>query len=299
MAKVSGSTVQAGQQDAVTQERIAAGPVGDLQQAVPQAAPTSFDELLAGDVPAPELPEGELPTDAVGAGVEAGLAAQQDVEKQRVPTIHERAADTSVHTWTPKVAESQASKPRTDGGLKARATNLASLFSGEGATRLGLTPSPGESRAALRAGDTAGVAEIEAKQQPGSLIAAFNRSGSVQSSQDPETNEWTNIIDPMMLAVGSAVTENMLADAAFGETDADIEAIDPENPAPTISKAQNNTALGKQIHREYSRVKNKEAGTPTDSYTDLSREEATTLGDAFKEMWAIANPTLITPFQGW
>ena len=293
MAKVSGSTVQAGQQDAVTQERIAAGPVGDLQKAVPQAAPTSFDDLIEGKAPPPELPEGELPADAVGAGIEAGLAREQDIADQRVPTLNERAVDTTINTWTPKAAAAQAAKPTSDGGLMTRATTMSNLFSGKGLTKLGLTPSTGPSREAALAGDTAAVAQIEGEQSPGSLTAAFNRSGAVTSSKDPETGKWTNSIDPMMLAIGSAVTENMISESAFGDTEADVQDIDPESPAATISKARGNRQLGTEIHREYSRLKNQKAGLPTEQYTDLSREEATTLGDAFKEMWHRANPNLI------
>ena len=100
-----------------------------------------------------------------------------------------------------------------------------------------------------------------------------------------------------MLQAGSAVTENMLSESTFGDTAEGLENIDPESSAPTITKAQNNAALGQQIHREYSRLRNEAEGRPTDQYEDLPRAEATTLGDAFKEMWALANPTLINRDQ--
>ena len=90
MAKVSGAGVTAGQQSALTEQTIAGGPVTELQQKVPQPEGT-LDDLLAAPQ---ELPEGELPAGAIQEGVEQGLAAEQDVAQQRIPTLKERAADT-------------------------------------------------------------------------------------------------------------------------------------------------------------------------------------------------------------
>ena len=124
------------------------------------------------------------------------------------------------------------------------------------------------------------------------MTAALNRSGAVNSYQNPDRS-WTNEIDPLALQIGSAVTENMFAQSSFGDTQEGITPIDPETPNPTVSKVYNNSKLGQEIHREYQRMKNAQEGRPTDEYTDLPREEATTLGDAFKEMYAQANPDIV------
>ena len=58
-----------------------------------------------------------------------------------------------------------------------------------------------------------------------------------------------------------------------------------------VGKNTANIELGQEINREYQRVKNAAEGRPTDQYTDLGGDEAALLGDAFKEMYAEANPT--------
>ena len=284
MAKFSGSVVQPGQVSEAQQEVIATAPVKQLEERTPQATDMSFEEFLASE---PELPPGEVTPEAIEAGTAAGIAAEEQVASERIPTLRERGADTTtVHKWDPKMANSV---PRADGGLKARALGMSEIFGGpEAINTLSITPTP-EARPAALAGESAAVAQITA----GTLTAALNRSGAVNTTQDPATRSFTNAIDPLMLQVGSAVTENMLAGATFGDTAEGVQEIDPSAQTPTISKAQNNAQLGQDIHREYSRMRNQAEGRPTDEYTDLPKAEATVLGDAFKEMWAIANPTLI------
>ena len=289
MAKVSGTSVQPGQATELEQQTIAL-PAQRIQEEVPQASPAggSIIGQVATNLSTPEVQA------AVQEGTEAVLTEQQQIESERVPTLHERAEDTqTVHKWWPKGDPNPPAQPHVDGGLRSRAGQMARDFgTTNGIATLKVTPSVAARPAALE-GDTATVADIEGEAYLGSLTAALNRSGAVTTTQDPVSRSFTNKIDPVMLQVGSVVTENMLAEAALGETDSSIEPIDPNVKAATVSKAQNNTALGKEIHRNYSRMKNEMEGRPTDDYTDLSREEATTLGDAFKEMWAISNPNLI------
>ena len=289
MAKVSGTSVQPGQATELEQQTIAL-PAQRIQEEVPQASPAggSIIGRVATNLSSPEVQA------AVQEGTEAALTEQQQIESERIPSLAERGQDTqTVHKWEPRGQIANPATPHTDGGLRDRARKMARDFgTTAGIASLNVTPTTAARPAALE-GDTAEVARIEGEALEGSLTAALNRSGAVTTTQDPVSRKFTNAIDPVMLNVGSVVTENMLSDAAFGEADPEVTPIDPDSPAPTVSKAQNNTALGKEIHRQYSRMKNELEGRPTDDYQDLPSKEATTLGDAFKEMWAISNPDLV------
>ena len=282
MAKFSGPSVTPGQPGSI---QLPTEQIGEqIPTTQPQQTGTFIDDVAA----AASLEDVQA---GIQAGAEAEIETAQQQERERVPTLKERQGDTTtVHRWDPM---KQPATPRSDGGMAARATNMVGMFGGgDPSVSLGITPVGQESRAAALAGDTSAVADIAAEGTPGSLTAALNRSGAVTTSQRAD-NTWANKVDDTMLMVGSVVTERMFSDAAFGDTEGDIRDIDPESQAPTISKAQGNAALGQEIHREYSRLKNQAAGAPTDQYADLPREEANTLGDAFKEMWAQANPELV------
>ena len=279
MAKFSGPSVTPGQPGNIV---LPTDPAQG-QVPTPQGTDTFIDDLA--DAPVEDIQAG------IQAGAEAEIVQQQQLERERIPTLKERAGDTdTVHKWDPTAA---TATPETDGGMKSRANKLADEFGGMSPnTTLGITPVGPEARTAAKAGDTAQVATLAAAQTPGSLTAAFNRIGGVTSDQSAE-GTWSNQIDPMLLMAGSVVTEKMFADAAFGDTEGDIQDIDPESQAPTISKAQGNAALGQTIAREYQRLRNTAQGAPSDQYQDIPREEANTIGDAFKEMWAQSNPELV------
>ena len=295
MAKLSGTSIAAGQQDALTQQAAAQGPVKQLQERVPQAsAPQSFDDLL-------NAPEQGADVESIAEGAVAAAEETAQIESERIPTLPERARDQSPKDWSIK---GTADLPATDGGLKARAHKLAADFSES--PPVGLTPRSELGQAVARDQATpvhpAAIAEAEAEavNQPGSLIAAFNRSGAVTSTTDPNTGKFNNTVDPLMLYVGSAVTESFLAGDAFTTIDEETgkeTTIDPSEVGP-ITRAQGNEGVGRDIHREYSRIKNAQEGRPTDEYNDLSREEANTLGSAFKAMYAKANPDLIQEVDG-
>ena len=61
----------------------------------------------------------------------------------------------------------------------------------------------------------------------------------------------------------------------------------PKKKIKQVAKAQNNAALGQQIHQEYQRLK----GVTTPE--KLPQKEAETVGDVFKELWAADNPGLV------
>ena len=234
MAKFSGSTVTPGQVSEGQQELIATAPVQQLQERTPQAQPANLKEFL--DTPS-ELPPGEVAPEDITAGVEAGLAVEEQAASERVPTLRERGQDTStVHRWQPRVVTPVSPVASTvDGGLKTRATQMAQAFSGPDAIhKLHVTPT--RSLAVVRGEVEGDIAEIESAAKPGSLTAALHRSGAVATQY--EGDKPVSNVDPLMLSVGSAVTENMFAQSAFGDTEEEIVDIDPTSKAPTVSKGR-------------------------------------------------------------
>ena len=279
MAKFSGPSVTPGQPGNIV---LPTDPAQG-QVPTPQGTGTFIDDLA--DAPVEDIQAG------IQAGAEAEIVQQQQLEQERIPTLKERQSDTeTIHKWGPT---SPPAAPSTDGGMSERAIGMAGKFGGASPlTTMGITPPTTEARTAAKAGDTAQVATIASANKPGSLVAAFNRIGGVNSNQRTD-GTWSNEIDPALIMTGSVVTEKMFAESAFGDTEGDIQDIDPESQAPTISKGQGNAALGQEIAREYQRLRNQAQGVPTDQYQDIPREEANTLGDAFKEVWAQSNPSLM------
>ena len=295
MAKFSGSQAAPGQRSDLDVQSVIQTPAQQVAEQTPQSAPAAggaFERRLAQSLEhAPAETAAATVGESVAAGLEAGLQAEAQIESERVPTISERAADTSPTQFTTPFSKEDKNTGNANGGLWNRSGAMVEAFN-SGAINFGLTPTTTEGRGIAET-DTASLADLEAEAQTGSLRAAFNRSGAIQYGRNPDRS-WKVDINPLMLHIGSAVTENMMAEASFGDTDKDIEDIDPSQPSPTVVKAKNNAALGKQIHREFMREQNRKAGRPSDEYQDLSREEATTLGDAFKEAWLRLNPDLAT-----
>ena len=71
-----------------------------------------------------------------------------------------------------------------------------------------------------------------------------------------------------------------------------IPEVSPKQAFQSVSRAQGNEQIGQQIHKEYQRMKN-----PGRTPEPLSKPEATTLGHAFKAMFAAANPDLLKPIK--
>ena len=295
MAKFSGASVKAGQTDALTQEAAAAGPVQQLQERVPQASdPTSFAELMD-----PGAVDTTTQVEDIAEGTVAAAEETAQIESERIPPPRERIQDTTPRKWeitTPKDA------PTADGGLFNRARAMAETFSND--VPVLLSPRAPLAKAVARGQATplseSAVAEAEAdfSTQEGSVHAAFNRSGALTSTFNEQTRSYETSLDPRFLSVGSAVVENFMSGDAFTPIDpetgheAEGAAIDPGEVGP-ITRAQGNAAIGRQIHQEYSRLKNAEQGLPTDQYADISQEEATVLGHAFKKMYHDVNPEIV------
>ena len=249
--------VQPGQVSEAEAEVIAGAPTQQLQERVPQAK--GLDSLLEAT---PEVsPEATL--DAVGAGVEAGIAREEEVAAQRereaIPDIITRRDNPEVVEWkrrTDEGAESASVDPKGDGGLADRAIVMADKFSAGDLGLGGLTPA--------------------ASNVVKDTLAASN-------AIDPEGN-----FDRGFLQMASVITENFFAGAQYSEG-VEGAAVEGEAEGTAITKAQGNKQLGDQIHREYQRYRNSQEGRPTDEYTDLTPDQATLLGDVVKEMYYEAN----------
>ena len=298
MAKLSGTSVAAGQQDALTQQAAAQGPVKELKERVPQAsAPQSFDDLL-------NAPEQGADVSSIAEGAVAAAQETAQIESERIPTARERYRSTEPRSWeVDSSLEKNAPLPTADGGFKQRAKGMADKFATT--PPIGIKPHAAEAKAIVREqgmdaeGSALAEAEAAAVEQPGSLRAALHRSDSLMSIFNEDTRSYEVSIDRNMLMMGSAVTENYLSGDAFVQVDPDTneEVAEDQKTTPTMTAAQANDRLGRDIHREYMRMKNDSQGIPTDDYVELSKEEANTLGHAFKVMYAQANPDIVTPIQ--
>ena len=250
--------VQPGQVSEAEAETIATAPTRELQERTPQAEALGLDSLLE------ENPEAGLPE--VAAGIEAAAEQEIDIQQQRereaVPEIYERRDNPQLLEWDREQAASKANtEPKEDGGLEARATNFADLFT----TDLYLGGLQSEK----------GGAAKQIAQATGAL-----------------TPEGT--LDRGFLELTSLITENFFASAQYQaglsgvEYDQEVKEEDVKEGS-AVTKAQGNLGLGQEIHREYQRYRNTQEGKPTDDYVDLSPEQATILGDMAKEMYHVVN----------
>ena len=277
------------------------------QQPTQQEAPPVQSGGLLDDIAAAPLPE-EAPAapevdPAVQQGIQAGTdaIAQGEVDTRfDIDPIFDRARDTSrIDKWVP---QGDITVPDTgNGGLWNRSNNLvANVQSGKILPGISVTKNKFEN---LTPAENAEVIR-ESQEKEGSLSAAAHSVGAVEFN--PQINK--QVPNAQYLTIGSAVVEDMMYQSAFGESD---QALDPiaqaqgeqvavpkssltkealreqAKDAPIVPKAQNNAQLGRQIQQEYLRQTGQDINTP------IPQAEAETLGDAFKEMWAVSNPTMV------
>jgi hypothetical protein len=254
----------------------------------PIANDPSISLRRAEELPSPIQPEFMDPQQQM----EMDLAAQQ---RNRVPNLRERAmAQPSPDFNRRAVASSQP-----DGGIFDRANRMAEAVALGGlvppvslANTAGFIPAK-EGASGLQ------VAEAIAAEREGAVQAAVNRLNAVDN-----TNPRAPTINPDLIKAGSLVTENMLMSLADGSADINVETeADPvavaqgDRPAERIeqstkkpsliAKQQANAQIGQQIALEYQRLSGNE------NPEKLPTKEAETLGDVFKTMWAVQNPTLV------
>ena len=306
MGKFTGSTVQPGQVDQATQTTIET-PVQQIQEKTPQAQGSAFEAILNQKAASPEAAASEI---SAAADVDPDIAAQQ--ERERVPALGERfqQAETASPKWK-TTAPTDTEITDTKSGvqnLRARSKKLVDLVNNKqlsGGWGIGSN---------LKTPDGQKIKDIYATQGPEAgqqalLTANANSPAAIfQSTGATEITETGTQVDPQFIATLSAVTENFMMGAqTASEGGAPKEKIDQfsgeaelERPDADyeFSKAQGNSRLGTDIHREYQRVKNQREGRPTDQYNDLTPTQATVLGDLAKEIFAEANPDLIKRTEG-
>ncbi|OUV22538.1 MAG: hypothetical protein CBC55_03955 [Gammaproteobacteria bacterium TMED95] len=117
--------------------------------------------------------------------------------------------------------------------------------------------------------------------------------------------------DPALMGVGALVVENDFSEIMLNEEE-EVEA-DPLKEVMQTSKfegyqkpftlqvtrAKNNAKIGNKIYQEYQRLKGEASADPTTvPEKALPREEAETIGQAMKEIWARNNPDMIEIIPG-
>ena len=233
-------------------------------QPAPTPAPTPQGSALerisataSGSLAVPEIAEG------IAAGVEAEAAVR---ERERIPSISERKASEPAVSSLPlePLATAEPDFAVTDdanGGMMARALQMKNKVEAGDVALGGIKYGDGAVRTTMQA------------------VGALDQTGQQ--------------FDPSFLPILSVVTEN--AFASISKSGVEVEALEDRNVQRDkegnvlIKKAQQNQQLGQQIHREWQRQRNAAQGLPTDSYADITPEQATLLGDVAKEMYYEAN----------
>ena len=265
-----------------------------VEQGAPAPAPAArgrnafADLAMAGPEQKPQQADVQAGTDElIGGAVEESRQAQpsasQNIQQQRAGTLPERE-------WKPTKVTTQNPENTVDGGLDDRARTMAqNAYTGmlfPAVYHKGIVEDPD-------AGPT--VAEsIRQEGKTDSLIAAL---GSVNAIiQNPDLGK--TVPDPKYIALGSYITEDFFSSASQGESDVEAELAfgklqgetdsdtlrrleneKPEDNRKKFTKSQGNAALGQRIHTEYQR------NTGVENPVKLPRDEATVVGDMFKEMW--------------
>ena len=265
---------------------------------VPAALPPTEFPPIANDpsvslrrseeLPLPMQPEFVDPQQQM----EMDLAAQQ---RNRVPNLRERA----MAQPNPAFQQRAVASSQPDGGIFDRANRMA-----EAVALGGLVPPVSLANTAgyIPAKEGASghqIAEAIAAEREGAVQAAVNRLNAVDN-----TNPRAPTINPDLIKAGSLVTENILMSLADGSADTNVETeadpvavaqgdrhgerIEQSSKKPSlIAKQQGNAQIGQQIALEYQRLSGNE------NPEKLPTKEAETLGDVFKTMWAVQNPTLV------
>ena len=304
MAKFNISTAQPGQLSEA-QKTVVETPVEQIKERTPQTS--AFEELLAGKT-----------TDTAAASQDIIAASEVEPEspeiiaqkeRERVEPLGERfkQAETASPKWQTKEI---SDGPSGVENIRARSRNMVNLvkqkeltggwglagkeIDGQRISTIAKEKGPEAAKQAL---------EIADANSPATILQKTGAATTVPGFAQVE-------VDPQFTATLSAVTENFMMGAQVAsEAGAPKEKVDEFTGEPTgdlerpaedyqVSKAQGNTRLGQDIHREYQRVKNQREGRPTDQYQDLSPQEATVLGDMAKELFYEANPDLIDRAEG-
>ena len=305
MGKFNTSSVQSAQLDNLQELaniQLPTGETAPAPQPQQQTAPAQEGGSLMGDVEADLLAQQSQDVAAaelageVGVGIEAGLAEEQ---RHAIPSVRERATQEKqgtlpIDTWAPRKVSSQSDSDteKADGGLMDRARTMAQNVT-SGAVYPAIYNKGWDKGESTPSSEVA--ADIREGGKTDSLVAALHSSEAVTFNEDLGRQ----VPNPQFIALGSILTEDYFADASFGDSDIEAElefgrlegksdeevfskaAKDKADNIKTplaVAKSKQNTALGQKVHQEWQRNNGVEP-------TKLPKEEATVVGDMFKEMW--------------
>ena len=299
MAKVNIST-KGGQLSELEESARVQLPTGEAQQATPEPSPspsgTALDQLMAGPAAQPTETNPAAIDEELDAGIQQGIAMQQEIERQDIAPLHERfATETRTPTQTNwlrsvKTDEVPISK-QTDGGITGRANRMVDrIKTGEYVPGTSFSGA-GEAKTLFDSGDQVAAGEALSNTEQRPFLAAISRAEGLHP--DGTLNE-------DFIKYGSYITENTLSDLSFGEAEVELdpfaEALGEPAPqrntedskeASAFNKSQGSAPLGQRIFQEWQRARgNKEPAK-------LPPKEATVLGSTFKDMWAKANPNYV------
>ena len=302
MGKFSGaSAVQRAQEGKLGELELPTGPQVETQvEKAPTSQPTRDSGLLRelrAVQPTPEETQQQVEADTIAATDQTISALTEEVDRQSVPSLLEREqGGPRIDRWlqepTPPISNVDSSQS-PDGNLRIRSKMMADKVA-NGELVLGLTPYNTNPEAVKKYKEGIRGPELSqaiAETTEGNIMAAVSRSDAVVPN--PVTGK--NSIDPLYAQLASVVVENEMANIAFNENIEDKDPLfgDDENiqvgpvaPKP-IKHATSNSQLGQSIHQEYQRVKGIKVPEK------LPKKEAETLGAAFKNLWAEANPDLV------
>lgn len=195
----------------------------------------------------------------------ASEEGQLELMNNEIPGVSDRYKNPET-TWSPRVAPS--TKNDGNGGIFIRAKDFSKR---------------------IETGEI-GMSSFQSENM-GMLPTVLSKVNAVRNGQGKAQ------YDPTFLAMASLVTENFMSDAftdaqriadnQSGKSEWDMDPMGEPEIVP-VTKASGNEQLGRALDREYQRVNG--AQETTDS---LTAEEATVLGDAMKEMFALSNPDMV------
>ena len=272
----------------------------------PQQAPPAPSEGVQGATPEvglsalreapPELaPEEGVET--IDASLLEDVERQGEESRQAVPSIFDRAQNPTQTRWKPRATAPLSLK--TDGGLKMRADNMAKAATEEGIGIVLSTIGTSAHKSFKEGVRGPELASEIAEKRPGKgdIFAAISRADALETIEI--NGRQTTVPNPLYSRIASAVVENEFANLAFGKADTEFDPVeeatstqDPDikispkvpDKGQAVTHAAGNAHIGQQIHLEYQRA----AGNPNPTKLE-SRQEAETLGAAFKHLWAEQN----------
>lgn len=289
MAKQGGSTVQPGQGNVATianqatdrLTRVEAGAtktdagnpldavlVDDTQGANPSDGSQNIESLsILDDI------QGETHTDPYAeerAKEELrfeGVDPDAEAESQRVKAMSEREESERWQYRQPQAkVETDPSSP--DGGYTDRILGIAQNVANSQVEDHALTFSPGSNLGKIAVG-------LGAVTNPGQqniqLDDNFRYAVAIHAEK---------YFADQMEGVKSTLTPM--------STKEQVEAEENASPNLELKKATDSSRLGMEIARDFLRENNLAAGLPSDAYSDISKDQATVLGDYAKELYAMS-----------